>query len=201
MNQSSVIKTKSLSKKYQGSQTYALKDLDIDVNKGEVFGFLGPNGAGKSTTIRLLLNFIQPSNGKAEIMGEDVRTSVKIRSKIGYLSGDFQAYNKMKGNQFLQYMSSLQPAKSTNYITELARRFDINLNKKIGELSKGNRQKIGIIQAFMHQPEIIILDEPTDGLDPLKQDEFYDLVSEFKKNEATFFVSSHNLNEVRKICD
>jgi len=201
MEKSVVIKTNGLSKKYKGSQTYALKDLDIEVKKGEVFGFLGPNGAGKSTTIRLLLNFIQPTQGSAEILNKNIAKIFEVRGQIGYLSGDFKAYDKMTGNQFLDYMGSIQPPKTKKYMLSLAKRFDVNLNKRIGDLSKGNRQKIGIVQAFMSQPEVIILDEPTDGLDPLMQDEFYDLVGEFKKAGATFFISSHNLAEVRKICE
>lgn len=196
------IEISGLSKKYSKNLPYALNSLNLTVKQGEVFGFLGPNGAGKSTTIRLLLNFIQPSKGSATIFGNDIiKDSVSIRSKIGYLSGDFKAYDKMSGRQFLDYMSNLRPAKSKKYINELAQKFDISLGKKIGDLSKGNRQKLGIIQAFMSDPELYILDEPTDGLDPLKQEVFYELVRENRKRGKTFFISSHNLAEVRKICD
>jgi len=148
-----------------------------------------------------MAQLILPTYGTSEILGKDVINNVEVRGQIGYLSGDFKAYDKMTGNQFLEYMGSIQPPKTKKYMLSLAKRFDVNLNKRIGDLSKGNRQKIGIVQAFMSQPQIIILDEPTDGLDPLMQDEFYDLVGEFKKAGATFFISSHNLAEVRKICE
>lgn len=196
------IVTKKLTKRYVGSPTFALKDLSISVSKGEVYGFLGPNGAGKSTTIRALLNIIQPTSGSAEILGLDiVKDSVKIRRSVGYLSGDFVAYPKMTGRQFLNYMGELQPLKRKSYISELAKTFNVNLNKKLGDMSKGNRQKVGVIQAFMHEPDILILDEPTSGLDPLMQEAFYDLVHKFKEKGATLFVSSHNLAEVQKMCD
>lgn len=202
MVQDTVINTSDLSKQYAKNLPYALNNLNLSVKQGEVFGFLGPNGAGKSTTIRLLLNFIQPTKGSATILGTDIaKDSVAIRSKVSYLSGDFKAYEKMTGKQFLDYMSSLASPKSKKYISELARMFDISLSKKIGDLSKGNRQKLGIIQAFMTDPDLYILDEPTDGLDPLKQEVFYDLVRQNKKRGKTFFISSHNLAEVRKICD
>ncbi len=192
----------TLSKRYGSSPTFALKDLSIAVRSGEVYGFLGPNGAGKSTAIRTLLNFIQPTSGTATILGMDiVKDSVEIRKNIGYLSGDFNAYPKMTGHQFLDYMGDLQPPKSKANREKLARTFRANLHKKIGDLSKGNRQKIGIIQAFMHEPAMYILDEPTDGLDPLMQEAFYNLVNEVQANGATVFVSSHNLAEVRKMCD
>ncbi len=192
----------SLSKQYPHSPARALDALSLEVNKGEVFGFLGPNGAGKSTTIRLLLNFIQPTGGSAKILGKDiVRDSVAIRRYVGYLSGDFAAYPKMTGKQFFEYMGELQPPKRQSRATELARMFNADLSKPIGTLSKGNKQKIGIIQAFMHQPDVLILDEPTDGLDPLMQEVFYGLVQEVSSKGATVFVSSHNLSEVQKMCD
>lgn len=202
MQSDAVISVSKLSKRYGSSNVYALKDLTIHVNKGEVYGFLGPNGAGKSTTIRTLLNLIQPSGGKATILGKDiVKDSVDIRRSLGYLSGDFEAYEKMTGKQFLDYMDDLQPLKRKKRVNELADMFKINLHKKIGELSKGNRQKIGIVQAFMHEPEVFILDEPTDGLDPLMQETFYSLVKDLQTKGATLFISSHNLAEVRKMCD
>lgn len=202
MERQVVIETNKLSKRYVPHTPYALKDLTISIRKGEVFGFLGPNGAGKSTTIRTLLNLIQPSGGSAKILGMDfVNDSVKIRHSIGYLSGDFSAYEKMTGQQFLDYMSDLQRPKRKTYVEELTAMFQFGASKRIGDLSKGNRQKLGIIQAFMHEPDVLILDEPTDGLDPLMQETFYDLVATTKKHGATFFISSHNLAEVRKICD
>lgn len=202
MDQQKVIQTNELSKRYTSTSPYALKDLSISINKGEVYGFLGPNGAGKSTAIRTLLHFIQPSSGSAEILGLDiVKDSLKIRRSIGYLSGDFKAYEKMTGKQFLEYMSAIQPLKHKSTVKDLAKTFKATLNKPLRELSKGNRQKIGIIQAFMHEPEVLILDEPTDGLDPLMQEAFYSLVKERQKAGASLFISSHNLSEVKKMCD
>ncbi len=202
MDANTVIHIDKLSKQYVADKPYALKNLSLKINRGEIFGFLGPNGAGKSTAIRMLLNFIQPTSGSATINGLDiVNDTVKLRQNIGYLSGDFKAYEKMTGHKFINYMSDLQPPKRKGYALELAKTFKADLNKRIGELSKGNRQKIGIIQAFMHEPEIIILDEPTDGLDPLMQDEFYALVKHARDKGATVFMSSHNLGEVKKICE
>lgn len=202
MDTVTVIETDRLSKRYGSDGPYALRNLSLKINRGEVYGFLGPNGAGKSTTIRTLLNFIQPTTGSATILGKDiVKDSIEIRRSLGYLSGDFSAYEKMTGKQFLGFMSDLQPLKQPGVIKKLAKTFNANLNKPIRDLSKGNRQKIGIIQAFMHSPDVLILDEPTDGLDPLMQEAFYDLVSERKNSGATVFVSSHNLSEVQKMCD
>jgi ABC-2 type transport system ATP-binding protein len=197
-----VIECNKLSKRYDAKLPYALKSLNIKVNKGDIYGFLGPNGAGKSTTIRTLLNFLQPSEGSATIFGKDiVRESVQIKKSIGYLSGDFTAYDKMTTKQFLSYMSEIQPNKNKSYYKELISLFKPNVNKKIGELSKGNKQKLGIIQACMHQPDLLILDEPTDGLDPLMQETFYTLVKKLSSKGVTIFVSSHNLAEVKKICN
>lgn len=193
---------KGLSKKYHGSDVYALKDLTLSVAPGEVYGFLGPNGAGKSTAIRLLMNFIQPTEGTATILGNDiVKDSVAIKQSVGYLSGDVAMYRKMTGHKFLEYMNDLQSAISKKYIHDLATRLNADLSKKLGELSRGNRQKIGIIQAFMHQPKVLILDEPTSGLDPLMQEVFYDILDEAKQRGATIFTSSHILSEVQKMCD
>lgn len=196
------IDIQKLSKRYGRSDKYALRDLTLQVQPGEVYGFLGPNGAGKSTTIRLLMNFIQPSEGSASILGLDaVNDSVDIKRSIGYLSSDAGMYRKMTGDQFLNYMSDLQPALNVKYRNELVRRLKADPSKKLGELSRGNRQKIGIIQAFMHQPQILILDEPTSGLDPLMQEEFYELVKEARQRGASVFASSHILSEVQKMCD
>jgi ABC-2 type transport system ATP-binding protein len=196
------ILTENLSKQYAGSKTFALHNLNLRIMPGEVYGFLGPNGAGKSTTIRTLMNFIQPSGGKAQICGLDtIKDSLKIKSKIGYLAGEVELYPKMTGSEFLRYMSELQPPKHQSHQKELARLFDANLGKKIRDLSKGNKQKIGLIQAFMHEPEILILDEPTSGLDPLMQEVFFELVRNMKQQNSTIFVSSHNLSEVQRICD
>lgn len=196
------IDCQKLSKRYRRSDNYALQDLTLQVQPGEIYGFLGPNGAGKSTTIRTLLNFLQPTSGTATILGHDIVTdSVEIKRQIGYLSGDMGMYRKLTGRQFLDYMEALQPASSKAYRNELAKRMQASLDKPLGNLSRGNRQKIGIIQAFMHQPQLLILDEPTSGLDPLMQEEFYKLLEEAKQRGATVFTSSHILSEVQKVCD
>ena len=192
----------NLSKKYPGAKKYALKGLELDIKPGEVYGFLGPNGAGKSTTIRLLMNFIEPTAGEAYILGDNVvAESVRVKSHVGYLSGDIALYNKMTGQQFLDYMAALQPLKNDSYQKKLIRLLDATLRQPLGKLSKGNRQKIAIIQAFMHEPEVLILDEPTSGLDPLMQEAFFEIVRDAKRRGASLFISSHNLSEVQKICD
>jgi ABC-2 type transport system ATP-binding protein len=200
MDQTIVIN--KLSKKYRRSGTFALHNLSLHVDSGEVYGFLGPNGAGKSTTIRTLLNFIQPTNGNASILGHDiVKEAVAVRREIGYLAGDGAVYLKMTGYQYLEYLGELQPPVSKAYKQELTKRLQANLSKPLGELSRGNRQKISIIQAFMHQPKVMILDEPSSGLDPLMQEVFYELITEAKDRGAAIFMSSHILGEVQKVCD
>ena len=192
----------NLSKRYAKAKNFAVRGVDFDIKNGEVYGFLGPNGAGKTTTIRMLMNFIQPTAGEAKVLDLDsVNDSVEIKSKVGYLSGEISFYNKMTGQQFLEYMSQLQPPQNSNFRRQLIRLFQFSPSQKIGALSKGNRQKLGIIQAFMHEPEVLILDEPTGGLDPLMQEAFYELVRETKARGATRFISSHNLSEVQKMCD
>lgn len=196
------IDCRKLSKRYGRGAVYALRDLDLQVRPGEIYGFLGPNGAGKSTTIRTLLNFIQPSGGSATILGLDiVRDSVAIKRDIGYQAGEVALFPRMTGRQFFEYLSSLQPLKHREYFTNLVQRFRAELDKPIESLSKGNRQKLGVIQACMHEPAVLILDEPTSGLDPLMQAEFYKVVAEAKARGAAVFLSSHDLAEVRKMCD
>lgn len=196
------IDCRKLSKRYGRSDSYALKDLTLQVQTGEVYGFLGPNGAGKSTAIRTLLNFIQPTGGQASILGLDiVDDSVAVKRQVGYLAGEVALYRRMTGRQFLGYMTALQPLKHRQYFKELVERFGAELHKPIQELSKGNRQKLGVIQAFMHEPEVLILDEPTSGLDPLMQAAFYQTVEDAKRRGAAVFLSSHDLAEVRKMCD
>ncbi len=191
-----------LSKRYAHASTYALHNLSLSINAGEVYGFLGANGAGKSTTIRTLLNFIQPTKGTATIMGHDILTSsAAARRHVGYLAGEIALYGKMTGQQFLDYMSGLQPLKHPDYLPKLAERFQAQLDEPIKTLSKGNRQKIGLLQAFMHEPEVIILDEPTSGLDPLMQEAFFTLVREVTERGASVFASSHNFAEVQRMCD
>lgn len=196
------ITTYGLSKRYKDARNFALRDLELNILPGEIYGFLGPNGAGKTTTIRLLMNFITPTRGEARIMGMDTLSqSVEIKEKVGYLPGDVQFYPKMTGRQLLTYLSDLQSPPSLSYLNLLTRRFKAELNQRISALSRGNRQKLGIMAAFMNQPQVLILDEPTAGLDPLMQEEFFDLLREAKKRGAAIFLSSHNLTEVQKICD
>ena len=192
----------NLTKRYPGMPSPAIDKVSLQVAAGEVYGFLGANGAGKSTTIRTLLNFIQPSSGTATIAGRDiVSQSVEAKRHVGYLAGEVELYGKATGKQFLSYMAALQPLKHRTYLAKLTERFDVTLTQSIETLSKGNRQKLGIVQAFMHEPDVLILDEPTSGLDPLMQEEFFKLVRETKARGAAVFLSSHNLSEAQRICD
>lgn len=196
------IYTHGLSKRYPGQAKFSLKGLDLKIMPGEVYGFLGPNGAGKTTTIRLLMNFIGPTAGRARILGLDAaRGAVEIKKHLGYLPGEIALYPRMSGRQFLDYMADLRPAKAQTYQKELARRFDVPLNRKISDLSKGNRQKLAVIQALASEPEVLVLDEPTSGLDPLMQEAFYEEIRAARGRGATIFLSSHDLSEVQKICD
>jgi ABC-2 type transport system ATP-binding protein len=196
------IDCRELSKQYPGTAVLALNKLTLKVTRGEIYGFLGPNGAGKSTTIRTLMNFIQPSAGSASILGLDiVNDSVAVKRHVGYLAGEVALYPRLTGREFLEYMGALQPLKHADYLTKLVKQFQVELDKPIETLSKGNRQKLGLIQAVMHEPDVLILDEPTSGLDPLMQAEFYKLVEDVKAKGAAVFLSSHDLAEVRKMCD
>ncbi len=196
------IQTTQLGKRYGKGPAWALKDLSITVMPGEIYGFLGPNGAGKSTTIRTLMNFIQPTSGSATILGHNIVTdSVALKRSVGYLSSDMAMYPKMTGEQYLRYMAELQGGVDSRYVRELTKRLKADAGKRLGSLSRGNRQKFAIIQAFMHQPSILILDEPSSGLDPLMQETFYGLLDEARQRGAAVFMSSHFLSEVQKVCD
>jgi ABC-2 type transport system ATP-binding protein len=191
-----------LSKTYSGDSEPALDSLSFKIKPGEVYGFLGANGAGKSTTIRLLMNFIQPSGGSATIGGYDVvKDSLLVKKHTGYLAGDVALYPKVSGRELLDYLALLQGTVDKTYRRKLEARFEAQTNKPIGELSKGNRQKIGILQALMHQPDVLILDEPTSGLDPLMQEAFYDSIREARDRGAAVLMSSHNLAEAQRVCD
>jgi ABC-2 type transport system ATP-binding protein len=196
------IQTHELSKTYPGAKTASLDKLSIRVAPGEVYGFIGANGAGKSTAIRTLLNFLQPTSGTATILGKDsVTDSVALKADMGYLAGDVALYPNVTGAQLLQYLGKLHGKIDDSYMQTLCKRFEVELDKPIGKLSKGNRQKIGIVQAFMHKPSILILDEPTSGLDPLMQERFYETILESKKRGAAIFLSSHSFAEVQRTCD
>tara|TARA_A100001037_G_scaffold306337_1_gene350824 strand:+ start:13061 stop:13999 length:939 start_codon:yes stop_codon:yes gene_type:complete len=180
----------------------ALSEVNLSVNQGEVFGFLGPNGAGKSTTIRLLLGIIKPTTGLVHILGMNhLKNSIEIRKKTGYLPGEFSIYPNLTGSQILTFFSNIKNEYDERYVNVLAEKLQIDLNQQFGTLSQGNKQKIGIIQAIMHKPELIILDEPTNGLDPLVRNKFYEIISDLKDEKRTIFFSSHNISEVEKLCD
>ncbi len=187
--------------KYYGKQL-GIEDVDLDVQEGEVFGFLGPNGAGKSTTIRTILDEIRPTSGSATILGMDTRAdSVEIRKHIGYIPGDLALYPSLTGMDTLQYFGNMRGGVDWSYVDELVERLDSDLSRKVGDLSTGNRQKVGVIQAFMHRPELLIMDEPTAGLDPLMQREFQKMVGEVSAEGRTVFLSSHTLSEVQRVAD
>lgn len=187
--------------KYYGD-TPGIVDLDLEVVTGEIFGFLGPNGAGKSTTIRTYLDLLHPSSGTVTILGYDSHEeSVDIRRRTGYLPGDLSMYDDMTAREMLRYFSSLRGVDTTARVKELADRLQLDLDIKIGSYSSGNRQKVGIVQAFMHDPELLILDEPSTGLDPLMQQEFYQMLDEVRRAGSTVFLSSHILPEVERTAD
>lgn len=195
-----VIQTYGLTKYY--GKVRGVENLDLEVKPGEIFGFLGPNGAGKTTTIRLLLDLIRPTQGRAEIFGLDVRIhSLEIRQRLGNLPGDVSLYENLSGEEFLALIEKLHHNRSAKRKDELAERLDIDLSRKIRTYSKGMKQKVAIIQALMNDPELLILDEPTSGLDPLVQREFYNLLKEEKERGKTVFLSSHILPEVERVCD
>ncbi len=195
-----VIRTEALTKHY--GSVAAVVDADMEVRRGEVFGYLGPNGAGKTTTIRVLLDHIRPTSGSATVFGMDTRAeSVSIKRRLGYLPGEFSLYDSMTGDEVLTYMANLRGGVDWDYTRDIADRLDANLDRKFSQLSRGNKQKVGLIQAFMHKPELIVLDEPTGGLDPLVQQAFYEMIDEVKAEGRTVFFSSHNLPEVERVCD
>ncbi len=186
--------------KYYGKQR-GIRDVSFDIKEGEIFGFIGPNGAGKSTTIRILLNFIYPSSGKAAVFGKDAaRDSLDIRKNIGYLPSEVYYYDDMKVSELLRFSYAFYKKGSPKRMKELADRLDLNLNKRIEDLSFGNKKKVGIIQALLHQPKLLILDEPTGGLDPLIRSAFFELLKEENERGATIFFSSHILSEVQSMC-
>ena len=196
----SAIETHGLAKVY--GRTRAVADLDLRVERGEVFGFLGPNGAGKSTTIRMLLGLQRPTGGRAEALGLDVwRQSVEVHRRVGYLPGDLELYPRLTAEQVIDWFARARGDGKPPLRDELIERLDVVLGRPVRELSKGNRQKIGLVLAFMHAPQLLILDEPTSGLDPLVQDEFERLARETVADGRTVFLSSHELDEVQRLAD
>jgi len=194
-----VVRAHSLSKSY-GSQR-GIERLDFTVESGEIFGLLGPNGAGKTTTIRLLLDLIRPTSGRVDLFGADPRSDPAVRRRIGYLPGDLRLYERLSGREQLNYFAGLRGLHGLGRAEELAARFDVELDRTLKTLSKGNRQKVGIVQAFMHDPELLILDEPTSGLDPLVQQTFHALLDETRAAGRTVLISSHVLPEVQRVAD
>ena len=193
-----MIATSGLSKDYGSG--HGLFDLDLEVQPGEVFGFLGPNGAGKSTTMRLLLDLIRPSSGSARVLGLEVTAnSVEIRRRVGFLPGDLAMYARLTGRANLEYLAELRGGVDRHVRDALVERFDADLDRPLHQLSTGNRQKLGLIQAFMHEPELLILDEPIAGLDPLVQRSFHALLGEVSAQGRAVFLSSHTLSEVERV--
>jgi len=196
----SVIRAERLTKVYAGSR--GILDLTLAVEPGEVFGFLGPNGAGKTTTIRLVLDFIRPTSGKVQVFGLDPRRDgVAIRRRTGYVPGDLRLDERLTPRELCAYFSHLRGGRGGAEVEGLAARLDLELDRPIRALSRGNRQKVGLVQAFMHRPDLLVLDEPTAGLDPLVQQSFYELVREVTAQGKTVFLSSHVLSEVQHVAD
>jgi ABC-2 type transport system ATP-binding protein len=194
------IQTAGLTKRYGAHR--GIEDLTMTVEPGEVFGFLGPNGAGKTTTIRTLLGLLHPTAGEARVLGLDIRgESVAIRARLGDLPGEFAYDERMTGRALLQYAGAVRGIADLRPAWLLAERFEADLGRRLGELSRGNRQKIGLINALWHDPELLVLDEPTGGLDPLMQEEFLAIVAERRAQGRSVFLSSHDLDEVQRACD
>lgn len=192
------IRTRALVKDY--GHVRALHGLDLEVQQGEIFGFLGPNGAGKSTTIRLLVDLLRPTAGTIEVLGQVPAVGGPgLRSRIGYLPGDLAFPERVTAGEYLHHLAALRRGRGKGRIDELAQRLDLDLSRPVRALSKGNRQKVGVVQAFMHDPELLVLDEPTSGLDPLLQRDFRVLATEAQADGATVFLSSHVLQEVEEV--
>jgi len=194
------IETNQLTKFY--GESLGIKDVNLAVNQGEVFGFIGPNGAGKSTAIRSLMGLLIPSSGTAKILGHDILTEGdKIRAKIGYLPSEVNYYDEMSSRELLEYSARFYDTSNLEDIDRLAELFELDLKKKITDLSFGNKKKCAIIQSVLHKPELLILDEPTSGLDPLMQNRFFELLEAENKKGTTIFFSSHILSEIQRMCN
>jgi beta-exotoxin I transport system ATP-binding protein len=194
-----VIDARELTKSY--GRHRGIENLTFSVQPGEVFGFLGPNGAGKTTTIRTLMDFIRPTGGSVTVFGLDTRAGgIEIRRRVGYLPGELELYERMTARDLLRFLGNLRGGVPDRQMRELADRLGADLSRRVGELSSGNKQKIGLIQAFMHRPQLAILDEPTAGLDPLVQHELHGLIREITGEGRTVFLSSHVLPEVEALC-
>jgi ABC-2 type transport system ATP-binding protein len=195
-----VIHTEQLTKSYGPHR--GITELDLDVEEGEIFGFLGPNGAGKTTTMRVLLDLIRPTSGRAEVFGiETTADPVAIHRRIGYLPGEFDLYDRLTGADTIAYFANLRGGIDAGYVAELIERLDLDPSRRFKEYSKGNKQKVGLVVALQHRPDLLILDEPTSGLDPLVQRTFFDIVREARAEGRTVFLSSHIIDEVDRTCD
>jgi len=194
----SVIEIKNLTKNY--GKARGVIDVSLSVEQGEIFGFIGPNGAGKSTTIRALLGLIHPTSGTVTIFGKSCNEVPEVRMEVGYLPSEVFYYDNMRVIDLLKYSASFYKKDCSQRIKELAGIMDLDLKKKIDDLSFGNKKKVGIVQGLLHEPKLIILDEPTSGLDPLMQQKFFELIGQENKKGATVFFSSHILSEVQKMC-
>jgi ABC-2 type transport system ATP-binding protein len=195
-----VIHTERLTKAYGAHR--GITDLDLDVTEGEIFGFLGPNGAGKTTTMRVLLDLIRPTSGRAEVFGiETTKDPVAIHRRVGYLPGEFDLYDRLTGADTIAYFANLRGGVDRGYVAELIERLDLDPSRRFREYSKGNKQKVGLVVALQHRPDLLILDEPTSGLDPLVQHTFFELVREARAEGRTVFLSSHIIGEVDRTCD
>jgi ABC-2 type transport system ATP-binding protein len=194
------ISTRQLTKRY-GRRT-ALDGIDLDVESGSVFGVIGPNGAGKTTTMRLLLDIIRPSSGQARVLGIDPRTGgAELRRQIGFLPGELKLDGRVRGGALLRHYAEISGAVAPGTIESMAERLDLDLARPVRSLSKGNKQKLGLVQAFMHRPRLLVLDEPSSGLDPLVQQEFLSMVREARDAGQTVFLSSHVLSEIQQVAD
>ena len=195
-----VIETKNLTKYY--GESLGIKGVNLHVEEGEIFGFIGPNGSGKSTTIRLLMGLIYPTWGEAKLFGKNaIKYGPEVRKDIGYLPSEIFYYDKMKVKDLLNYSASFYDKDCSVRIKELSDIMELDLNRRIEDLSYGNKKKVGIVQGLLHQPKLIILDEPTGGLDPLMQQKFFNIIKEENKKGATVFFSSHILGEVQELCN
>jgi ABC-2 type transport system ATP-binding protein len=196
----SIIEANHLTKYYGKSR--GIVDVSFNVEEGEIYGFIGPNGAGKSTTIRLFCSLIYPTSGEAKVFGKDaIKYGPDIRQDIGYLPSEVFYYDRMKVIDLLKYSASFYAKESTKRMHELAEIMGLELNRRIDDLSYGNKKKVGIVQGLLHQPKVLMLDEPTSGLDPLMQKEFYNLIREENERGATIFLSSHILGVVQRMCN
>ena len=195
-----IIETKELTKYY--GKVRGVEGLDLAVREGEVFGYLGPNGAGKTTTIRLILDLIRPTRGTVLLFGQEVQGhAAELKARLGNLPGELALWGNLTARDLLTFLGNLRGGLDWAWVDELAQRLDLDLSRRVGTFSHGNKQKVGLIQAFAHKPELLILDEPTTGLDPLIQQEFYRLIDEVKAEGRTVFLSSHILPEVDRVCD